>query len=936
LIRPGQTIALLGVLFGVLLAVPVAAEADFGFLPGSLSTTVEDSEGTPIVPQASSHPYDWTLSFKLNANSEGHSEGGEMRNLLIDLPQGMSGNPFAVPRCTRQKFEGNAPECSPETQVGIVHARTAETGSVAGPIYNLVPPPGMAAQLGFSGAGFNALQNLSVLNEAGYRVRVAVSLPLEVTSVTATIWGVPANAAHDNQRGRAAAVGNGSPVSSAAPELPFLTMPAECSEPLVTTVSIDSKLDPGNFVSANVESLDAGSNAVAPLGCASVPFSPQVSAAPTSHAASASSGLDFELKLPNEGLTNPGGIAETEPRKIEVALPPGVAANASLAEGIGVCSEAQYRSEQVDTAPGEGCPESSKLGSLVAHSPLLDEPIEGALYLAKPYENPQGTLIGLYLVGRARERGVLIKQSGKVVPDPQTGQLVTTLEGLPPLPYSDVDLHFREGARGPLVTPPTCGTYTTTAKLYPFSTPNTPVEKTASFQIERGPNGGPCPSGGTPPFNPSFEAGAENNAAGSYSPFIMRLSRQDGEQEMTRFSATLPPGVTGKIAGLTQCPQAAVEAAKAKTGEQELASPSCPASSLMGHTYSGAGVGAVLTYVPGSIYLGGPYHGDPLSVVAITPAVAGPFDVGTVVVQEALTVNPLTAEVEVDGAASDPIPHILAGIPLNLRDLQIHVDAPQVTLNATSCEEEHARASLWGGGADPFSAADDMPAALTQRYQAADCAALGFKPRLSLKLGGSRKEMKRSGNPALTAVLRPRPGQANIGATTVVLPHSQFIDQFHLHNPCTRVQYAEDGGNGAGCPAGSVLGTVTAWTPLLDEPLEGKIYFRTNGGERDLPDVVLSLDGLFHIEQIGFVDSVHERIRTRFASVPDAPIEKVVINFFGGKKGLLENSAPLCAHKQIAHVFLGGHNGRSTEGDQVIQTSCGKTADRQAGRHQRR
>ncbi len=935
MIRPGQTVALLVILLGILLVPPAAAEADFGFLPGSLSTTVENSEGTPIVPQASSHPYDWTLSFKLKTNSEARTEGGEMRDLLIDLPKGMSGDPFAVPRCTRQDFEGDTPACSPASQVGIVHANLQGIGNVAGPIYDLVPPPGMAVQLGFSAVGFNALQSLSVLNEAGYRVRSSVSLPLEVIGITATIWGVPANPAHDSQRGKDAAAGHGGPVSSPAPELPFLTMPAECSEPLRTTVSIDSKLDPGNFVSATAESLDAGSSPAAPLGCASVPFAPQVTAAPTSHAASASSGLDFELKLPNEGLTSPGGIAETEPRKIEVALPPGVTANASLAEGIGVCTEAQYNSEQVDTAPGEGCPESSKLGSLVAHSPLLDEPIEGALYLAKPYENPQGTLIGIYLVGRARERGVLIKQSGKVVPDPQTGQLVTTLEGLPPLPYSDVNLHFREGARGPLVTPPTCGTYTTTAKLYPFSSPDTPVVKTASFQIERGPNGGPCPSGGTPPFNPSFEAGAENNAAGSYSPFVMRLSRQDGEQEMTRFSAILPPGVTGKIAGLTQCPQAAVDAAKAKTGEQELASPSCPASSLMGHTHSGAGVGAVLTYVPGSIYLGGPYHGDPLSVIAITPAVAGPFDVGTVVVQEALTVNPLTAEVEVDGAASDPIPHILAGIPLNLRDLQIHVDTPQVTLNATSCEEEHARASLWGGGADPFSTADDMPAALTQRYQAADCAALGFKPKLALKLSGSKKEVRRSGHAALTAVLTPRPGDTNLGVTTVVLPHSQFIDPFHVGNPCTRVQYAEDGGWGAGCPAKAIVGTVTAYTPLLSEPLTGKVYFRANGGARELPDVVLSLNGLFHIEQVGFVDSVHERIRTRFTAVPDAPIEKVVIRLFGGKKGLLENSANLCEHKQTAHVFLGGHNGSTMEGDQVIQTSCGKTAGRRAGRHQR-
>jgi hypothetical protein len=906
------------------LTAPAAAQADFGFEAGSLSTSFENSEGAVVAPQASSHPYAFTVAFKLNTDSNGLSEGGELRDLIVDLAPGMVGDPLAVPRCTRQDFEGSNPNCAPETQVGIVRASIPIIGFVSGPIFNLVPPPGMPAQLGFSAVGLNALQNLSLLTESGYGVRSFTGgIPLEVTALTATIWGVPANSGHDALRTSQAISGNGPPIKSTAPELPFLTLPAECSEPIKTTVSVDSKLDPGNFIAETAESLDAGGHPAAPVGCGAVPFSPKIAAAPSSKLASNSSGLDFELKLPNEGLLNVGGTAETEPRKVEVALPAGVTANASLAEGIGVCTEAQYSSEQIDTAPGGGCPESSKLGSVIAHSPLLEEPIEGALYLAKPYENEFGTLLSIYMVLRAQERGVILKLAGKVVPDPQTGQLVTTFEGLPPLPFSDFKLHFREGARGPLVTPPTCGTFTTTAKLYSFSSPDTPVETTANFQIERGPNGGACPSGGTPPFGPSFEAGSLNNAAGSYSPFYMRLSRQDGEQEMTRFSAVLPPGVTGKIAGLSQCPQAAVEAAKAKTGEQELASPSCPASSLMGHTDSGAGVGSVLTYVPGSIYLGGPYHGDPLSVIAITPAVAGPFDVGTVVVQEALTVNPLTAEVEVDGSASDPIPHILAGIPLNLRDLRIRVDTPQVTLNATSCEEEHAHASLWGGGADPFTTADDSPFALTQRYQAADCAALGFKPQLALKLNGSRKEMKRSGHPALTAVLRPQLGNANIGATTVVLPHSQFIDPFHIGNPCTRVQYAEDGGSGAGCPAKSIVGTVTAYTPLLSEPLTGKIYFRANGGEREVPDVVLSLNGLFHIEQIGFVDSVHERIRTRFTSVPDAPIEKVVIKFFGGKKGLLENSAPLCARKQTAHIFLGGHNGRRTEGDQVIQTSCG-------------
>ena len=418
----------------------------------------------------------------------------------------------------------------------------------------------------------------------------------------------------------------------------------------------------------------------------------------------------------------------------------------------------------------------------------------------------------------------------------------------------------------------------------------------------------------------------------------MRITRGDGEQDIAKLSAILPPGVLGKIAGVARCPEAGIAQAKGRSGahggSEELHSPSCPAASQIGTTTAGAGVGSALTYVKGSLYLAGPFNGDPLSVVAITPAVAGPFDAGTVVVREALTLNPSTGEVEVDGAASDPIPHILQGIPLNLRDLRVNVERPDFTLNATSCEEEQTRAQIFGAGT-VLAPTGDTPFAAQARYQAADCQALAFKPKLGLKLKGSKKNMKRSGHPALSAVLTPKAGDANLKATTVLLPHSMFIDQFHISNPCTRVQYAEGAGQGANCPAGSILGTVKAWTPLLDNPLEGKIYFRTNGGERELPDVVLNLNGQFHIEQVGFVDSKHERIRTRFATVPDAPISRVVIKFFGGKRGLLENSANLCASKQTARVSLAGQNGRKDQGNTVMQTPTCKKKGKKSKRHAR-
>ncbi len=924
-----------------LLAAPATAQAEtFGFQPGTLHAAAENEDGT-VDRQASSHPYAFTIGFQLKVDSEtGKSEGGELRDVLVDLPPGMAGFPFAVPRCTRAEFEGFAPGCSPNSQVGIIHANLPTAGFVAsGPIYNMVPPPGVAAQLGFSAAGLNAFQDLSVRNEAGYGLlSTTTGLPLEATSVEVTIWGTPADPSHDDKRGFKAAEGGEEENAYVGPHLPFLTLPATCSAPLQTTVHVDSKLAPGNFVSGTAYSTDSGGNPAPLLGCGSVPFAPQVAATTTSRAASASTGLDFKLTMPNEGLEDPFGIAETQARKIEVALPEGVTANPSAAEGLATCSEAQFAAEQLSTAPGAGCPEASKLGSVVAHSPLIDEPIEGSLYLATPYANPEGTLIGLYMIFRANERGVIVKAPGRVEPDPTTGRLVTTFEkDLPPLSYSDATLHFKEGARGVLVTPEGCGRYATEAKLYPFSEPNNPVTKTAYFQIERGVNGGGCPSGGQP-FDAGFEAGSENNQAGAYSPFYLRLTRKDGDQDLTKFSTKLPPGVVGRLAGTAQCSDADIAQARSRTGEhggqEEQDNPSCPASSEIGRTIAGAGVGGVLTYVPGHLYLAGPYNGAPLSVVAITPGVAGPFDVGTIVVRQALRINPLTVEVEADGSSSDPIPHILKGIPLKVRDVRVYVDKPDFTLNPTSCEPSAAKATIWGGGANVFSTLDDVPHGLDARFQAASCASLAFKPKLGLKLKGGTR---RGAHPALRGVFSPQQGNANTKKLVLRLPHSAFLEQGHIRTICTRVQFNAGGGNGERCPKAAIYGRAKAWTPLLDEPVEGPVYLRSSN--HNLPDFVATLHGIVDVEAVARIDSKKGGIRATFNQIPDVPLSRVIVNMQGGKKGLIVNSRNLCrkANKNRANAFFEGHNGRRNKIKPLVRAvNCKKAHRKKNKRHHKR
>jgi len=658
-------------------------------------------------------------------------------------------------------------------------------------------------------------------------------------------------------------------------------------------------------------------------GCGALDFNPSTTFKPTTTQGTSGSGLDYSLHMPTQGLRFPNLNYGSENKRVEVILPEGMSINPSQAEGIGICTQADLARETYDSGPNGGCPETSKVGSVVATTPVIDRDAVGSLYLAKPYENPFSSLIALYMVLKIPDRGVLVKLAGKVTTDPGTGQITTVFDDIPQLPVADFALHFREGARAPLVTPSACGSYSALSNMIPWSRPGSLLTRANAFDITSGPDHGPCPGGGLPPFKPGLLAGTINNAAGSYSPFNVRLTRNDAEQEITHFSIKLPPGITGKLAGIPFCPDAAIAAAKARTGphggEEELATPSCPAASEIGHILAGAGVGQVLVYVPGKVYLAGPYNGSALSIVAITAAKAGPFDLGTVVVREALKVNPETAEVFIDATGSDPIPHIIAGIPVRLRDIRAYVDRPGFVLNPTGCERTSTASTVLGSGLDFGSEADDVPVTVTSPFQAADCASLGFKPALALSLKGATR---RGGNPALQATLRPRAGDANSKSISVQLPHSEFLDQSHIRTVCTRVQFNAGNGNGSQCPAGAVYGHAKAWTPLLDQPLEGPVFLRSSS--HLLPDLVLAMHGLIDFDAVGRIDSVNGGIRSTFDFVPDAPITKVVLNMQGGKKGLLVNSTNLCKGKHRAITRFGAHNGKHHDINPVLRAKCPK------------
>jgi hypothetical protein len=900
------------------LAAVFAAPAQAAFSLKDLDVTFTEAGGGEAM-DAGSHPFAFTTTVNFATTDGGvlpfEVPDGSPRDLTIGAIPGLVGSPTATPRCTALEFvqmaSPSAEEKCPEaSQVGVTDVTYSQPDVTERfVVYNLVPPLGVAAKLGFVVPPVPITIEAGVNPDPPYNIvaRLAnIPQALPVYGSVTTIWGFPADSAHNADR--PGCVGD---CSADLGKVPFLTVPRACEGPLPTFFSARSWENPETVFPPPPFTHDS-SEPPQPRGfeeCSKLGFGPRITAQPTSKTASSPTGIDIELLVDDEGVDNPTGLADSDIKKAVVTLPEGMTANPSLAEGLSTCSPADYAAEAVDSEPGEGCPEASKIGTVEAETPLLeDEILHGQLFIASQNDNPFNSLLALYMVIKNRDLGVLVKLAGRIEPDPETGQLTTTFgepgHELPQFPVSRVRVHLREGGRSPLIAPPLCGEYETVALFTPWANPAVPLETTASFEITNGPGGGACPPGGTPPFAPGFEAGTINNAAAGYSPFHMRLTRRDGDQDLTRFSAKLPPGLTAKLAGVSQCPDAAIEAARTKSGRQELASPSCPANSKIGTALGGAGAGGQLTYVPGSIYLAGPYKGAPLSVAAIVPAVAGPFDVGIVVTRFALRVNSKTAEVEVDGAASDPIPHILAGIPLAVRDVRADVNRSQFSLNPTNCDPFAVGVSIWGGGADPFSVADDSPVARAVRFLAADCAALGFKPKLSLRLKGGTR---RGGHPALRAVVTPRSGDANFADAVVTLPRSAFLDQGHIRTICTRVQFAAKA-----CPAAAIYGHARAFTPILDEPAEGPVYLRSS--DHNLPDLVIALKGPksapVDVEVVGRIDSHKGGIRSSFESIPDLPVSKFILTMQGGKKGLIVNSRNLCARTSRATVRFSGQNGR--------------------------
>lgn len=884
---------------------PASAQADFGF-DGKVS--MNDTDGLPA-RQAGSHP-DLVVQamFPEKVGPNGFKvPDGSLRDLKVATPPGLVGNPTVVSSCKwTELLNLGSPYCPISSQVGFAEVigqpeGSFETGAGVGireAVYSMEHGPDVPAVFAFQYAN-NVVSIRPNVRAGDYGITTSSTASSEgvpIYGVRITLWGVPADPSHDWQRIGLSLPGNhqswvmGAP--SPEPAKPFLSVPTSCpGTPWTTEISANSWQNPG-IVTTQLLSRDGNGDPFIGVGCDKLAFAPSMDVQPTSRQAAEPTGLNVKLVVPQS--ESPEASATADVRRVAVTFPEGMTVSPSSAAGQGACSEAQIGIGS-NTAPT--CPGSSVIGTVKIKTPLLEEELDGDVILAKQNENPFHSLLALYIA--VKGPGFYLKLPGKVEADPVTGRLTATFSETPQLPFEEMRLSLDSGPQAPLQAPGACGTYQTQVAITSWASA-APVSFQVPMTIDQG-----CGTGG---FNPALKAGVVDPGAGRFSAFMLRITRQSGEQNISRIAATLPEGELAKLAGVPLCPDAAA------------LSGSCPAASQIGKTVIGAGPGPNPLYVPEAgkaptaVYLAGPYNSAPYSLVVKVPAQAGPFDLGTVAVRSAIQIDPETTQASV---VSDPLPQILQGIPISYRDVRVEVDRPDFTLNPTSCAPMAVQTTLTSAGGK--TAAPAAP------FQVGNCAGLAFKPALSLRLKGGTR---RTAYPALTATLKPRAGDANIARAAVALPHSEFLAQEHIRTICTRVQFA------AGqCPAGSVYGKATAWSPLLDRPISGPVYLRSSSNR--LPDLVADLNGQIRVTLVGRIDSVKGGIRTSFEAVPDAPVSKFVLKMRGGKKSLLVNSRNLCKSVNRATVRFTGQNGREYHAHPAVGAKCPKKKHNAHHRHHR-
>src|ERR1041385_774063 len=769
------------------LEVPVAGRPA-GYGVESLEMAPFNEDGTPAT-QAGSHPFQLTTTLTLNqfVPPAALQQPVELpKDFSFHLPAGLVGNPNAAEQCTMTNFFALVLEtnlCSPESVVGVATVTADEPISLkvftrTVPVFNLVPAPGEPARFGFEVAGkVPIVIDTSVRSGQDYGVDVSIQNATQsagVLSSQVTIWGVPGAPRHDNARGWECVAGElfagqvkkPCPANPDLPQEAFLDNPTSCAadpqaEPVQISMQTDSWTHPGTYLGAEYVWMTEEGRPLGFEGCEALPFDPSISVLPEEHTAATPSGLKITVKVPQQSTLEAGKLAEADVKDTTVTLPQGVQLSPSAANGLAACSEEEIGFAGFNSALAINefstdeatCPDAAKLGSVKIKTPLLSHALEGSLYLATPApngeaaKNPFNSLVAVYLVAKDPVSGVLVKLAGEGHVDEGTLRVSTTFKNTPQVPFEELQINLFGGPRASLSTPPSCGDYATEAAFTPWSGTGTvnvlgPPEE---FQITSGAGGSACPSG-TLPFAPGFTAGSASTQAGAYTNFNLELSHRDGDQALSALQMHLPPGIAAMLSSVGLC------------SEADAAASSCPASSEVGHATAVAGLGSE-PYVQegGRVFITGPYKGAPFGLEVLTPAKAGPFDLGYVTVRSKLQIDPNDASVTI---TSDPLPTQIRGIPLQLKRVLVSVDRPNFQFNPTNCAPMGIQGTLTGD--------EGASAPISPPFQVGGCESLPFSPKFSASAAGNAS--KANGTTFTVTVSSQGLGQANIAKVQLQLP----------------------------------------------------------------------------------------------------------------------------------------------------------------------
>lgn len=899
--------ALVAIAIAVVLATSVwtaPALAAFG-IAGFDGEVTADGSHTPYA-QAGGHPFAFTTTFHLNTTTDSQGRpipDGALRDVRVDLPAGFVGNAAAIPACPGIK-ELLTFACPNGSQVGVttLDLNSSTPFAQTAPIYNIQPPGGVPARFGFQINGTTqVVLDASIRTDGDYGLSVTIrnaSQAIPMLGASVTFWGVPAATVHDPQRCGFFISGDqciGPPNTFIGPNpagvvpSPFLTNPGSCSGGGL----------PMGLAALSWESPARAARAAFDLpgltGCEQLPFDPKLRVSTDSAAPDTPTGMEIEMSVPQDGLTGLSGLAPAHVRGARVVLPDGMTLSPPSADGLEACSDDAFA---MTAGRAPDCPDASKIGAVTIDTSLLREQLSGSVFVGRQRSSDpeSGELFRVLLYAASEARGVYVKLPGQVRADATTGRVEAVFANDPQLPFARLALRFKGGARAPFATPLGCGAGAFTATLGSWAGQERTLTAGSSVACT-----------GAPAFAPTFNAAADVPVAGAFSPLRVRIGRADRQPYLRGLSLRMPTGLLAKPAGVELC-----DVRRATDG-------TCPPASRVGSVRASAGPGPDPLSLPGSVFLTGPYKDAPYGLSVVVPVIAGPFDLGVVVVRQGIYVDPVDARVSV---VSDPLPTIVKGVPGRLRGLAVDIDRPGFTVNPTSCAPKSVNAAV--------TALTGEVAARATRFQVGDCEALPFAPRMRLRLTG-RGQTGVGRHPGIAAAVDAGPGQAALRKVRVALPLALALDPGNAKRLC-----AYQDGLDSTCPRASIIGTARARTPLLNRPLLGPVYFvkglrrdrKTGRMIRTLPTLLVTLRGEVAIDLRATSSVERDRLVTTFAPVPDAPITHFGMSLRSGRDGILVVSRRPCARAQVADVRMDAHNGKRHDPAVTLRTPCARERSR--------